>query len=71
MLNNASTNSVRPIGRLLAVELSDDEIHKVAGGSCNTYTRCCTHDRAGNEDPGCKSSCDDPPSTTGTVGVGD
>ena len=59
MNDSLSTSTVRPISRVLAVELTDDELDKVAGGACKLYTRCCTHTRDGEEDPGCKSTCDD------------
>ena len=56
-------DSGRPIGRILAYELSDDELDMVAGGSsCAIYTQTCTiyGNRTCAENPCCQPSpsCD-------------
>jgi hypothetical protein len=68
MSNSQKTpDIVRPISRLAAVELTDNEIEAVAGGACKVYTESCTVDRHGYPvDPGgCNTKCDDSPKTDG------
>jgi hypothetical protein len=67
MSGSETNNIVRPISRLAAVELTDNEIEAVAGGACKVYTQVCTVNRYGeNVDPGgCDAKCDDSPKTDG------